>query len=157
MAKASTTKTGAKSPKEEVEFISPEEIWARNEYIFIAKKDSIDTKIYRIDAKVVDEKESDMKISDFDVYFPKKPEILYFVLDEIVVLFGKEFSDESLATLVGILNKFDDMVVNILKPSIKKEPKWYPDYVSRIEKIAGNMECFLGTEDDKKEKAKKKK
>jgi hypothetical protein len=133
-----------KSTSNEVEFITPEEIWAKNEYIFIAKKNTIDVKIYQINGIDIKEKESDMQVTDFEVFIPKPPEILYFVLDEVVVVFGKEFTDLSLATMVGILNKLGNMVVNILKPSIKKEPDWFPDYVVRLEKVAENMETFLG-------------
>jgi len=139
----------------EVEFISPEEIWARNEYIFVAKKDTIETKIYKIDGTSVEEKQQDMKISEFDIFFPKEEEILYFVLDEVVLLFGKNFSDKSLSTLVGILNKIDAVVVNILKPSIKDEPDWFPEYVTRIETVAENMEKFLGNALEQDPKSKK--
>jgi hypothetical protein len=136
------------STSKEVEFITPEEIWAKNEYIFVAKKNTIDVKIYKIDGTSIEEKDADMQVTDFDVYFPKPKEVLYFVLDEVVVLFGKDFTDESLATLVGILNKLDNMVVNILKPSIKKEPKWFPDYEKRLVKVAHNMETFLGQDSE---------
>jgi len=139
----------------EVEFISPEEIWARNEYIFVAKKDTIETKIYKIDGTSVEEKQQDMKISEFDIFFPREEEILYFVLDEVVLLFGKNFSDKSLSTLVGILNKIDAVVVNILKPSIKDEPDWFPEYVTRIETVAENMEKFLGNALEQDPKSKK--
>lgn len=143
------------STSKEIEFITPEEIWAKNEYIFVAKKNTIEVKIYKIDGTEIEEKESDMKITDFDVYYPKPTEILYFVLDEVVVLFGKDFTDLSLSTLVGILNKLDSMVVNILKPSIKKEPDWFPDYEKRLVTVAENMETFLGQEVDKNPKKEK--
>jgi hypothetical protein len=140
------------STSKEVEFITPEEIWAKNEYIFVAKKNTIDVKIYKIDGEILEEKEADMKVSDFDVFFPKPPEILYFVLDEVVVLFGKDFTDKSLSTLVGILNKLDNMVVNILKPAIKEEPEWFPEYEKRLIKVAANMEKFLGQETEESPK-----
>jgi hypothetical protein len=143
-----------KSTSKEVEFITPEEIWAKNEYIFVAKKNTIEVKIYRIDGTNIEEKESDMKVTDFDVYFPKPTEILYFVLDEVVVLFGKDFTDISLSTLVGILNKLDNMVVNILKPSIKNEPDWFSDYEKRLVTVAANMETFLGHDVDENPKEK---
>ena len=143
-----------KSTSKEVEFITPEEIWAKNEYIFVAKKNTIEVKIYKIDGIEIEEKDSDMKVTDFDVFFPKPTEILYFVLDEVVVLFGKEFTDASLKTLVGILNKLDNMVVNILKPSIKNEPDWFSDYEKRLIKVAGNMETFLGQDADEAPKEK---
>lgn len=143
-----------KSTSKEVEFITPEEIWAKNEYIFVAKKNTIEVKIYRIDGVNIEEKESDMKVTDFDVYFPKPTEILYFVLDEVVVLFGRDFTDISLSTLVGILNKLDNMVVNILKPSIKNEPDWFSDYEKRLVTVAANMETFLGHDVDENPKEK---
>ncbi len=143
------------STSKEVEFITPEEIWAKNEYIFVAKKNTIEVKIYKIDGTNVEEKDSDMKVTDFNVYFPKPTEILYFVLDEVVVLFGKDFTDLSLSTLVGILNKLDNMVVNILKPSIKKEPDWFSDYEKRLVTVAGNMETFLGHDVDENPKEEK--
>ncbi|KYK22750.1 hypothetical protein AYK24_00550 [Thermoplasmatales archaeon SG8-52-4] len=136
------------STSKEIEFITPEEIWARNEYIFVAKKNTIDIKIYKIDGTLIEEKNADMKVSDFNIFFPKPTEILYFVLDEVVVLFGKDFTDLSLSTLVGILNKLDNMVVNILKPSIKDAPDWFPEYEKRLIKVAANMETFLGDEVD---------
>ena len=144
-----------KSTSKEVEFITPEEIWAKNEYIFVAKKNTIEVKIYKIDGTDIEEKDSDMKVTDFDVFFPKPTEILYFVLDEVVVLFGKDFTDESLSTLVGILNKLDNMVVNILKPSIKNEPDWFSDYEKRLITVAGNMETFLGQDVDEAPKEEK--
>jgi hypothetical protein len=143
-----------KSTSKEVEFITPEEIWAKNEYIFVAKKNTIEVKIYKIDGEELEEKDSDMKVTDFDVFFPKPTEILYFVLDEVVVLFGKDFTDKSLSTLVGILNKLDNMVVNILKPSIKNEPDWFADYEKRLITVAGNMETFLGQDVDEAPKEK---
>jgi hypothetical protein len=143
------------STSKEVEFITPEEIWAKNEYIFVAKKTTIEVKIYKIDGINIEEKESDMKVTDFDIYFPKPSNILYFVLDEVVVLFGKDFTDTSLSTLVGILNKLDNMVVNILKPSIKNEPDWFSDYEKRLVKVAQNMETFLGHDVDENPENKK--
>jgi hypothetical protein len=143
------------STSKEVEFITPEEIWAKNEYIFVAKKNTIEVKIYKIDSLDVEEKDPDMKVSDFDVFFPKPSEILYFVLDEVVVLFGKDFTDKSLETLVGILNKLDNMVVNILKPSIKEPPDWFQDYEKRLVTVAGNMETYLGNAVDEAPKEEK--
>lgn len=147
MGKAKTKK-GEDSTSKEIEFITPEEIWAKNEYIFVAKKNTIEVKIYKIDGVIIEEKDADMKVSDFDVFFPKPNDILYFVLDEVVVLFGKDFTDESLSTLVGILNKLDNMVVNILRPSIKNPPDWFADYEQRLIKVAANMETFLGNDTD---------
>jgi len=149
----SKTQEQENSTSKEIEFITPEEIWAKNEYIFVAKKNTIDVKIYKINGVSIEEKDADMKVSDFDVYFPKPEEILYFVLDEVVVIFGKDFTDLSLSTLVGILNKLDNMVVNILKPSIKDAPEWFPEYEKRLIKVAANMETFLGDEVDTSPKA----
>lgn len=143
------------SSSKEVEFITPEQIWAKNEYIFVAKKTTIEVKIYKINGTSIEEKDSDMKVTDFDVFFPKPNEILYFVLDEVVVLFGRDFTDLSLSTLVGILNKLDNMVVNILKPSLKNEPDWFSDYEKRLVTVAQNMETFLGHDVDENPKEEK--
>ena len=132
--------------KEEIKFIDKFNINTKTDSIFLAIKNVIDITIYSINDNKITIKKPDSKIDNFDIYYPKKKGLLYLVLDEVIVIFGKNFSIKSLKNFVGILDKLENSTLNILIPPIK-DVSWFKSYEKRLKAVAKNMETFLGKEE----------
>lgn len=130
----------------DIKVITPDEIFSSN-LIFLGMSEQIKKPIYQINEKEVTIKDPDFKLEDFNLHMPPDEGILYMMLDEAVVLFGKDFNAENSTILLSILQKADsgetELVVNVMYPTFQKNPKWYKVYTKRVDQFIDSLEKFV--------------
>ena len=137
----------------EADYAAFDEVHGKGDKLYAAIFSNVDSKFYSIKGKTIKESKEDLSVGDFKIFYPEDTEILYLILDKVHVLFGKNYSSESLKTFMGILNKLesskkssDELEVEFLIPNFRFKRKWFKDYLIRIDQLKFNMEKIFSND-----------